>query len=93
MPPVDQPPTIIEIPHESERHDVKAEVIEQVARLLCAQDGKNPDGDWRLIHTPGKNGGFDEMLAVNVEEPANRNWYQYRDKAERLLRDMFRDDK
>lgn len=75
-----EPPMIVEI-QKTERHDIKAEVVEYVARLLCRADGKNPDQDWRQ--------GDGVMLSVAVPYPANLTWYAYREKAEARLRELF----
>lgn len=74
------PPVIIETVT-TERHDVREEVIEHVARLLCRADGKSPDGD---IRNQGN-----VMLPVNIPYPMNRTWYSYRDAAIVKLRSLF----
>lgn len=82
------PPMIIEIPRPpvpaiaSERRDIKAEVIEHVARLLCRAAGNNPDADWRV--------GPNTFLTVNVEYPHNLMWNRYKDEAEKRLREVFK---
>jgi hypothetical protein len=74
------PPVIIETVT-TERHDIREEVIEHVARLLCRADGKNPDGDVR------HQGSM--MLTVNTPYPMNQPWYAYRDKAAEKLGSIF----
>jgi hypothetical protein len=76
------PPVIIETVT-TERHDIKEEVIEHVARLLCRADGKNPDEDIRLV-----NGGFQ---TVNIPYPMNMRWNVYREQAVDKLRTIFRE--
>lgn len=76
---VQPPPAIIETVT-TERHDVREEVIEHVARLLCKADGKNPDEDVRMV-----NGG---MQTVHLLHPAR--WNSYRLQAEDMLRALFR---
>lgn len=75
------PPEIIEI-KTTERHDIRAEIIEKVARLLCRADGNNPDNDIRMT-----GGGFQ---TVHIPEPKNREWYRYRDAAITRLEALFR---
>lgn len=74
------PPVIVEIVT-TERHDLKEEVIEQVARLLCRADGKEPDDDIRLV------GG--NFQTVHIPFPANRRWNQYREAAVARLQQLF----
>jgi hypothetical protein len=75
-----QPAIIVEI-IETERHDIKEEVIERVARLLCRADRKNPDEDIRLV-----DGVFQ---AVNIPYPANLRWNSYREQALEHLQKIF----
>lgn len=76
------PPAIIEIV-KTEKHDVRAELVEYVARLLCRSDGKDPDRDKRVT----AEGHFQ---TVHLPYPMNLTWYAYRDKAEELLQTLFR---
>jgi hypothetical protein len=78
-----QPPTIIEIPVPSEKHDLKKELIEHVARLLCRADGKNPDQDIRASEDGTR------FLALHLPYPDNLQWSRYRDKAEARLKEIF----
>lgn len=71
---------IVEI-QKNEKHDVRAEVIEQVARLLCKADGKDPDHDWR--------DGGTNFLIVAVDYPGNLEWSRYKSKAEERLNELF----
>lgn len=64
------------------RHDIRAEVIEHVARLLCRADGKDPDRDVRI--SPEGN-----MYSVHITGPTGL-WTQYRGKAEERLRGIFK---
>jgi hypothetical protein len=77
------PPMIIETVT-TERHDIREEVIEHVARLLCRADGKNPDEDVRLV-----NGGTG-FQTVHIPFPANLRWNAYREQAVERLRSLFR---
>lgn len=47
--------------------------VEQVARAICAADGRNPDG----AAEPGQAGGD------APERPPN--WHRYRDEAKRIV--------
>jgi hypothetical protein len=75
------PPMIVEI-QTTVKHDLKAELIEHVARLLCRADGKDPDHDWRM--------GDGTMLSVAVPYPDNLEWARYKSKAEERLRELFK---
>jgi hypothetical protein len=74
------PPIIIETVI-TERHDVREEVIEHVARLLCRADGKSPDGDIRVQ--------ANMVFTVHIPYPMNQPWYAYRDKAIEKLSNLF----
>ena len=81
-----------------ERHPIKEEVIEQVARLLCRADGCDPDGDSRC--------GLQNFSTSNTMIVPNYvvttcylsggsyyggypNWNLYRAPAEKMLSDLF----
>lgn len=78
-----QPPAIIETVT-TERHDIREEVIEHVARLLCRADGKNPDEDIRMGNV------MTSMQTVNIPYPAYLRWNSYREPALEKLRALFR---
>lgn len=80
-----QPPAIIEI-QKTERHDVRQEAIERVARQLCEADGKDCDADIRC----SQSGMMTNCLTNFIQFPADRVWYAYRDKAEAVLREAFK---
>lgn len=75
------PPVIIETVT-TERHDIREEVVEHVARLLCRAAGKNPDEDVRMV-----NGGFN---TVHLPYPSNLRWTAYRAEATEKLKALFR---
>lgn len=78
---MDAPPVIIEIKR-TERHDIKAEVTEYVARLLCRAAGEEPDADVRY--------GDNVMHTVHLPYPMNLRWYKYREAAIEQLQNLFK---
>ena len=68
----------------TERHDIREEVIEHVARLLCRADGKNPDRDIR--QSDADVNGLSYFNTVYISPPANLLWNAYRDRAIEALR-------
>ncbi len=90
----DAPPAII-ITH-VERHDLRDEVLNHVARLLCEADGCDLASDIRCGDVDGKISATTPMTitcnAVAMPYPTYMRWYTYRDKAEKLLRDIFKEE-
>lgn len=81
-----EPPQIV-ITH-VERHDVREETIEHVARLLCAADGCDPDHDMRC--SLPKSGEWTVTCdTVSLSYPMYLGWNSYRGKAEKLLGQLF----
>ena len=85
--PIDAAPPPAIVITKTERHDVRGEAIERVARQLVLAEGKDPDMDMRcgvpLIGT------YTVTCNLNIyPEPL---WYAYRDRAEKMLRDAFFD--
>jgi hypothetical protein len=76
------PPAIVEIVT-TEHHDIREEVIEQVARLLARQAGQDPDADDRCLQS-----GM--MMNCTLEFGRKPHWTVFRDQAERRLREMFK---
>ena len=54
------------------------EMVERVARAICAADGKDPDADWRDVGPV--------MLMVAVEHP--ENWHHYVKQAKSAITAM-----
>jgi len=81
------PQSTIEI-HQTERHDIREEEIERVARLLCRADGCDPEADLRCSKwKPG-----DTTITCNtvgMAYPPYLGWNAYRDRAETLLKQLF----
>lgn len=75
------PPAIIEI-KTTERRDIRAEVIEHVARIMCRADGCEPDADIRSVG--------DAFRTVHIPYPENRGWFRYRDQAITKLQELFK---
>jgi hypothetical protein len=83
---VQNPPEINITIHE--HHDVKGELVEYVARLLCRANGCDPDADMRCSADPGQ-GNTVSCLAINWPYPAYLGWNKYREPAEKLLAQIF----
>jgi hypothetical protein len=78
---IDGPPAIIEIQKAPERHNIREELIEHVARLLCRADNRDPDVDTRVSGST--------FNTVYLPYPTNLTWYGYRERAESTIRDIF----
>jgi hypothetical protein len=81
-----KPPEIV-ITH-TERHDVREEMIEHVARLLCRAAGCDPDADTRCGIDPN-NPSVMTCNAVGMSYPSSLGWNRYRANAESLLGKIF----
>ena len=81
-----EPPQIV-VTH-TEHHDVKAEMVEYVARLLCRADGCNPESDLRC-GPPDLNSNSVTCNAVGWPYPSYLGWNKYRPQAEKLLVQIF----
>jgi hypothetical protein len=77
------PPEIV-IQH-VERHNIREEEIERVARLLARADGKDPDEDTSCVTVEGME--YKNCFIFTHEIP--RMWHRYRDQAEKLLAQIF----
>ena len=75
-----QVPVEIVIQAPVEKHDVRADVVEMVARLLARADNLDPDDDMRC-HPAGQNSVLCDLTAM----PAPR-WMTYQDRALELIR-------
>lgn len=74
---INNPPEII-IQH-IEKHDIREEEIERVARLLSRQAGEDPDHDDKCS----------ENSCLLIGGPPYWHWHKYRDPAEKLLAQIF----
>jgi hypothetical protein len=82
-----QPPAVVEV-KTTERHDIKEETIEHVARLLARAEGVDPDADMRYS-LPRLDSMTVTCDAVGMQYPTSLAWNNYRRQAEKLLRDLF----
>ena len=73
----------------TERHDVRQQAIERVARQLAAADGKDPDGNIQCGE-PSAQSMTVTCTLLALPYPRGMVWYAYRDKAEKMLKDAFK---
>lgn len=84
---MDTAPAIEIVITKTERHDVRAEAVERVARQLCAAAGCDPDGS---IQCSTPVGLISNCTLMHLPYPTDRNWYAYNSRAEKILKDAFK---
>lgn len=80
-----EPPQIVIV--QTERHNIREEAIERVARQLALADGKNPDQDQRCSWQG--NPALGGSATCTLEVYAKPLWEAYRDRAEKMLKETF----
>lgn len=72
----------------TEKHNVREEAIERVARQLCLADGCNPDDDIRC--GPIRLNEQTVLCnSVGMTYPSNLRWNAYREKAIQAIKQAF----
>jgi hypothetical protein len=71
-----------------EKHDVREEIVEHVARLLARADGFDPDEDLRCRSTGGDSSAIvgSQTLFCDLNVFPRPRWQKYRDRAIDLIR-------
>jgi hypothetical protein len=71
-----------------EKHDVREEIVEHVARLLARADGFDPDEDLRCHLTGGETSTIvgSQTLFCDLNVFPRPRWQEYRDRATDLIR-------